>query len=493
MASNTRSGQRGLFIDGSWRTEGDGTIKSTNPADTTEIVGEMATGGRTEARASIDAAERAQTDWSALSPHERGTYLQDAAASIEDRREELAVLTAREMGKTITAARGELNRTVDLLNYYAEVARDAGGFAPPSANDNTVTYTKREPWGTVSVITPWNYPIAIPTWKIAPALVAGNTIVFKPASQTPTIACELVRAFIDAGLPDGVLNLVPGPGRTVGEEFTTHDAIDAVSFTGSYQVGKNVQQAAAGSGKRVQCEMGGKNPLIVDETAAIDCAVDLTIQGGITGLAGQACTATSRVLVFEDVYDAYLDRLLDRVEGLTVGDPLETETDMGPKSSASELESDLEYIQIATDEGARLVAGGDRLTTGDFDSGYYIEPTIFVDVEPTMRIAREEVFGPVLSIIRVSDFEEAVTVANGVEYGLSASICTNRLDHAQEFIDRIETGVVKVNQTTTGVEMQLPFGGRKNSSTQTFKEQGRQALDFYTHEKALYVTHFTDE
>lgn len=493
MGSQEQSVQRGVFIDGTWRSDLNDTIQSVNPSDTGDIVAEVAIGGREEARDAIDTAERVHSSWSALSAHERGTYLRDAATIIEGRAEELSKLLTREMGKTIDAAQAEMNRTIDLLNYYAEVARDVGGIAPPSANQNTVSYTKREPWGTAAVITPWNYPMAIPAWKIAPALVAGNTVVFKPASLTPTIASELVRAFIDAGLPDGVLNFVPGPGRTVGDEFTTNDTIDIVSFTGSYKIGSHVQQAATEAGKRVQCEMGGKNPLIVDETAAIDRAVDLTIRGGIAGLAGQACTATSRVLVFDSVYEEYLDRLLESVNTLTVGNPLDPETDMGPKASTSELQSDQEYIQIAIDEGASLVAGGNRLTEGEYESGYFIEPTILTDVEPTMRIAREEVFGPVLSIIRVSDFEEAVTVANDVEYGLSASICTNRLDYTQEFIDRIETGIVKINQTTTGVEMQLPFGGRKNSSSQTFKEQGRQALDFYTHEKALYVTHFTAE
>lgn len=485
--------QQGLYIDGEWWTDGDETIESRNPADTDTIIATVPSGGRDEAVTAIEAAEAAQAQWSDLSPHDRGSYLRDAADHIEDRFDELSQLVSREMGKTIGAARGELQRTIDLLNYYAEVARDAGGIAPPSAQDETVTYTEREPWGVVSVITPWNYPIAIPTWKIAPALVAGNTIVFKPASQTPVIASELVRAFDEAELPEGVLNFVPGSGSTVGDEFTTNDAIDAVSFTGSYQVGSNVHHAAAENGKRVQCEMGGKNPLIVDETADLDLAVDLTIRGGISGLAGQACTATSRVLVFESVYDEYLERLLERVESLTIGDPLDEETDMGPKSSADELESDLEYIDIARNEGAELVAGGERLSADEFDSGHFIEPTVFTNVDPDMRIAQEEVFGPVLSVIRVADFEEAIEVANGVEYGLSASICTNRLDHAKEFIDDVETGVVKINQTTTGVEMQLPFGGRKNSSTETFKEQGRQALDFYTHQKAVYVTHFHEE
>ncbi len=488
----TANRQRGLYVDGEWRTDTGEDIESANPADAAEVVGVVAKGDRDTAVEAIDAANDAQDAWSGLSAHDRGAYLHDAADVVESRFDELTELVSREMGKTRGAASGELQRTVDLLNYYAEVARDAGGIAPPSASDDTVAYTTREPWGTAAIITPWNYPIAIPTWKIAPALVAGNTVVFKPASQTPTVASELVAAFDEAGLPDGVLNFVPGSGSEVGDELTTNDGVDVVSFTGSYEVGSSVEQAAADAGKRVQCEMGGKNPLIVDGTADLDLAVDLTVQGGLSGLSGQACTATSRVLVFEDVADDYLDRLLDRVDSLEVGDPLD-DVDMGPKSSEAEMDSDLEYIDIAEDEGATLAAGGERLTGDGYDDGYFVEPTIFTDVDPEMRIAQEEVFGPVISVIEVSDYEEAVEVANGVDYGLSASICTNRLDHAKEFVGDVETGLVKVNQTTTGVEMQMPFGGRKHSSTETFKEQGRQALDFYTHEKAVYVTHYDGE
>jgi len=480
----------GLYIDGEWRTDTEGRIQSRNPANTAEVVGTVASGSRADAEAALETAAATESEWGSLSPHERGRYLHTVADRLEEKFEPLSRLISREMGKTIGAARGETQRAIDLLDYYAEIARDKGGIAPPSANDNTLTYTTREPWGTVATITPWNYPVAIPTWKIAPALVAGNTVVFKPASQTPVAASELVEAFAEAGLPDGVVSFVPGSGSTVGDVLTTSDIVDIVSFTGSYAVGKQVHAAAAAEGKRVQCEMGGKNPLIVDETADLSLAVDLTISGGLTGLAGQACTATSRVLVFESVYEEYLDLLTDRVDSLTVGDPVDESTDIGPKSSESELESDIEYIGIASDEGATLVTGGQRLTGGTYDDGYFIEPTVYTDVEPDMRIAQEEVFGPVLSVIRVADFPEAVAVANDVEYGLSASICTNRLDYTKEFVTEVETGVVKINQTTTGVEMQLPFGGRKHSSSETFKEQGRQALEFYTHEKAVYATHF---
>lgn len=482
---------RGLYIAGEWTSPATlGQFESRSPVDTNDVIATFPKGGREEAKTAVAASVDAQAGWASRSQHDRGAFLRDAATVLEDQFDELVELICREMGKTKAAATGELQRAVDLLNYYAEVARNKGGIAPPSAQENTVTYTEREPWGTAGIITPWNYPVAIPTWKIAPALVAGNTVVFKPASATPACAAALVQAFDEAGLPDGVLNFVPGGGSTVGDELTTNDDIDVVSFTGSYEIGKHVQQSALETGKRVQCEMGGKNPLIVDDTADLDLAVDLAVRGGLTGLAGQACTATSRVLVFDDVYDEYLERLTDRVASITVGAPLDDSTEMGPKVSESELESDLEYIAIGEEEGARLVTGGNPLTEDEYAAGHFVEPTVFADVDPEMRIAQEEIFGPVLSVIKVADYDDAIAVANGVEYGLSASICTNRLDHAKEFIREIETGVVKVNQTTTGVEMQMPFGGRKHSSSETFKEQGPQALDFYSHEKAVYLSHY---
>ncbi|MFA9518601.1 aldehyde dehydrogenase family protein [Halopenitus sp. H-Gu1] len=487
--SEQRSKPTGLYIAGEWITDTDESIVSKNPSNSDEVVAEVAKGDRSDAQDAVDAAVHAQDEWASLTTHERGSYLHETASIIEDRKEELSQLVVQEMGKTIGAASGELQRTIDLLNYYAEVARDAGGNAPPSASENTLTYTQREPWGTAGVITPWNYPIAIPTWKMAPALIAGNTVVFKPASQTPTIAAELVSAFEEAGLPEGVINFVPGSGSDVGDEITTNDDIDIVTFTGSYQVGDHVHTAASDEGKRVQCEMGGKNPIIVDDSADIDLAVELTINGGFTGLSGQACTATSRAIILESVYDEYIDRLIERVESLTVGDPLDESSDMGPKSSAGGLEGDLDYIEIGKEDGATLRTGGNRLEGDEYEDGYYVEPTVFTDVEPDMRIAQEEIFGPVLAVLEVADYDEAIEVANSVQYGLSASICTNRLDHAKQFVRDIETGIVKVNQTSTGVEMQMPFGGRKQSSTETFKEQGRQALDFYTHEKAVYVTH----
>jgi len=483
MASQFTDGN--IYIGGEWqRGESDSEIRSENPADPGETVGTYPSGTRGDAEGAIEAAVGAQESWAARSSHDRGAYLRDAADVIEAQYDDVVEVVVRECGKTRSSAAGEVTRTIDLLNYYAEVARDYGGDAPHSSDADTLTYTTREPWGTAALITPWNFPIAIPTWKLAPALVAGNTAVLKPASATPMTAAVLIDAFEEVGLPDGVLNFVTGSGSTVGDELVTSDGTDVVSFTGSYEIGSDVAAAAQDRDKRVQCEMGGKNPLIVDDSADLDRAVDLTIAGGMTGLAGQACTATSRAIVFESVADEYVDRLVAAVEDLQVGAPLDPETDMGPKYAESGLEVDLEYIDVGVNEGATLATGGNELDR----EGYFVEPTVFTDVDPDMRIAQEEIFGPVVSVIEVADYPEAIEVANGVEYGLSASLCTNQLDRTQAFVDDIETGVVKINQTTTGVEMQMPFGGRKHSSTETFKEQGRQGIDFYSHEKAVYIT-----
>ncbi|WP_066419031.1 aldehyde dehydrogenase family protein [Halorubrum aethiopicum] len=473
-----------LYVDGSWcSSSGNSEIISRNPAKPDERIATFPAATVADTETAISASAATEDEWAAVSAHERGSYLRDAARVIEGERESLSQLIADETGKTIGGSRGEIQRTIDLLEYYAQIARDYGGTAPPSATEGTVLFTKREPWGTAGIITPWNFPIAIPTWKIAPALVSGNTVVFKPASLSPTIASRLVDVFDQIGLPDGVINFVPGSGSTVGDTIATSQDVDVISFTGSTAVGEAVERAASDTGARVQCEMGGKNAIIVDESCDLDLALDLTMSGAY-GLAGQACTAASRAIVLDGVYDEYVDALKRRVENLVVGDPSDESTDMGPKASANGLQEDLDYIEAGESAGATLLTGGAELER----EGHFIEPTVFVDVEPGMEIAQEEIFGPVLSVLSVSDFDEAVRVANDVQYGLTAAVCTDRLHHAMSFIDDIETGVVKINQKPGGVEYQMPFGGRKRSSTETFKEQGREALEFFTHEKAIYLT-----
>ncbi|WP_254533192.1 aldehyde dehydrogenase family protein [Natrinema gelatinilyticum] len=481
------------YIGGEWTAPDDaGFIESRNPSVPDEVVSEFPSSPREVAREAIDVAVAAQDEWADMSPHARGGYLRDAAAFVEDKREDVAELIAREMGKPVSIADGEVQRAVDLLNYYAEIARDYGGDAPPSGSENTHAYTEREPLGTVGLITPWNYPIAIPIWKLAPALVAGNTIILKPASSSPAVAAVVAQAFDHAGLPDGVLNFVTGPGSQIGDEITKNDDIDIVSFTGSTEAGMYVYEDTAAEGKRVQCEMGGKNPLIVDDTAGIETAVELTTAGAFAAT-GQSCTATSRVYVFEEVYDEYLAALTEATEEMVVGDPLDPATEVGPKADEDGFEKVCDYIKLGREEGATLHYGGRVVDPDGVEDGYFVEPTIFTDVDHDMRLMNEEIFGPIVGVMQVSDYEEAVELANDTQYGLSASICTNRLDYAKEFVGDIEAGVVKVNQTTTGIEFQLPFGGMKMSSTETYKEQGRQAIDFFTHEKAVYVTHVMDD
>jgi 2,5-dioxopentanoate dehydrogenase len=474
------------YIDGEWsNTETNETVVSRNPAVPDEAVAEFPKSNRDEAARAVAAAVAAQEEWRALSAHERGDYVREAAHQLADQRDELGKVMTREMGKRLDQACGEVQRAIDVFEYYAELVRDVGGVTRPSQDPDVFAYTRREPWGTAALITPWNFPIAIPAWKLAPALVTGNTVVFKPASQTAAIASALVGALADAGVPNGVVNFVTGSGSTVGDEFVTSDGTDLVSFTGSYTVGSDIYKQATDMGKRVQCEMGGKNPLVVDEYADLDLAVDLTVEGAFS-YAGQKCTATSRAIVVEDIYDEYLEALLTRIDDLTVGDPLDGDTDVGPKVSETQLEEDLEYVTVGHEEGATLVHGGERIDR----EGYFVEPTVFTEVDPDMRIAQEEIFGPILSVIEVPDFDAAVNVANGVEYGLVASLCTDSLHRAQEFARRSETGIVKINEPSTGVELQMPFGGRKHSGTETFKEQGRSAFDFFTHEKSVYLSHF---
>jgi aldehyde dehydrogenase (NAD+) len=347
-------------------------------------------------------------------------------------------------------------------------------------------YTRREPLGVVALITPWNFPIAIPAWKLAPALLAGNAVILKPASQAPAMAMELARALAEAGLPKGVLNVVTGEGRAVGAELADHPAVAALSFTGSYTVGQTIYQRLALRMARAQMEMGGKNPTLVLADADLDLAVNLVIKAGF-GLTGQACTATSRVIVEKSVLPAFMDKLVARTRALKVGPGYAPGVDMGPAVSAAQLESNLAYVRGAVAEGATLIYGGERLQEGELAHGHFMQPTILAGVKPDMRIACEEVFGPVLAVLAADDFEHALSLANGVEMGLSASLVTRDLKKAMIYAERIQAGVVKINQISTGLALQAPFGGVKKSSTDSFKEQGPGALDFYTRIKTVYL------
>jgi aldehyde dehydrogenase (NAD+) len=355
----------------------------------------------------------------------------------------------------------------------------------PSELPYNFCYTVRQPLGVVACITPWNFPVAIPVWKIAPALVSGNTVVFKPATLTPETAGAVVSLFERAGLPRGVLNLVLGSGAEAGAAILSHPAVKAISFTGSNDVGASIYRAGAERMARVQCEMGGKNPVVVLADADFDLAVDATAQGAF-GSTGQRCTATSRVVVEEGIADRFVEALAERASRLRVGDPLRDGTDMGPAVDAAQLETDLRYVEIGKAEGARLVRGGRRLQEGDQAHGHFVEPTVFDRVTPSMRIAQEEVFGPVVSVIRVGSFEEALAAANGVRYGLSSSIFTSDANRIFRFVDEIETGIVHINSGTPGGEAHLPFGGSKATGVGP-REQGSAATDFFTEVKTVYV------
>ena len=473
------------YVDGEWLAADTGeTFTVTNPADQSDIVGEFQQSGTGDAEAAVEAAAEASEMWAGTPGPERGRILRATGQNLADRKDELTEMLVREEGKARPEAAGEVQRAIDIFAYYAAKASDLGGTVKASSSENTRLYTVAEPFGVAGLITPWNYPIAIPAWKIAPALATGNTVVFKPASQAPGVSQKLVECLDEAELPDGVLNYVTGPGSEVGKTFSTHEAVDAVSFTGSSAVGDTVGRQANETGKRIQLEMGGKNPAVVMPSANVDEAVDIAVSGAF-GVTGQACTATSRAIVHEDIYDEFVEGAVAAAEAIEIGPGLNG-AEMGPQVSESELDSTLEYIDIGVDEGATLEAGGGEADAGD---GFFVEPAVFSNVASDMRIAQEEIFGPVLAIIPVGSYKEAVEVANGVRYGLSASIVTQDLSEANRFVEDSESGVVKINEKTTGLELHVPFGGLKDSSSETYREQGDAGLDFYTISKTVYVNY----
>jgi alpha-ketoglutaric semialdehyde dehydrogenase len=480
----TRSYQN--LIGGAWvGSEAGATYATKNPADRRETVGLFPESTAEDARRAVDAAAAALPAWGRASPAQRAAVLYRAADLLEARAQELGELLTREEGKTLAEATSEVKRSAANFRFYAGQAPLITGQTFPAEEAGLLLYTRREPVGVVAAITPWNFPISIPARKIAPALAAGCTILFKPASNTPLIAVKLVEALVDAGVPPGVINLVIGPARTVGHVFVTHPAVKAVSFTGSTAAGVQIHRQVA-LGVRTQMELGGKNPLVVLADADLDQAAQTAAQGAF-GQCGQACTATSRVLVERPVAARFVDKLLARVAQITVGNGLQPGVRMGPLASAAQEETILDYIRVGQAEGATLALGGRKLTGGDYDHGYFVEPTVFTDVTPQMRIAREEIFGPILSVLTVDSFDEAVSVANDSEYGLVAGICTRDLGRAQQFVEQAEAGVLKVNRGTTGNALNAPFGGLKLSSTDSIKEQGTVALDFFTRTKTVYV------
>jgi aldehyde dehydrogenase (NAD+) len=475
------------FIGGEWvAARSGGTFQTLNPANTREVVAQYPASGRDDAAAAIMAAKQAFPAWSAMTPVARGRILSRASQLIEARKAELAELLTREEGKTLAEATGEVQRAADIFRFFGGISYQVGGQTIPHDLPSQLLYTRREPLGVVALITPWNFPIAIPAWKMAPALVSGNAVVIKPASQAPAMTFELAKILAEAGLPQGALNVVTGEGRPVGGELAANPTVVALSFTGSHGVGSQIYQQLAPRMARAQMEMGGKNPTLVLADADLDLAARLVAIAGF-GLTGQACTATSRVIVERSVADAFAAKLIEKARAIVVGNGLKPGVTMGPAVSRQQLEGNLSYVEIAQQEGATLLFGGRRLSEGEHAGGWFMEPAVLGNVKPAMRIACEEVFGPVVGIIPVEDFDEALAVANGVDVGLSASIVTRDFKKAMLYTERIQAGVVKVNQISTGLALQAPFGGVKKSSTDSYKEQGPGAIDFYTRVKTVYL------
>lgn len=473
------------YVDGSWTDAATGeTLELRNPADTTDLIAEFQNSGRADVKEAVKAANAAQPAWADTPGPERGRLLRDAAGRLADRKDELAETLTREEGKPLAESTGEVQRAIDIFYYCAEKIRDFGGKVKSSSSERSNLYTVEEPIGVVGLITPWNYPIAIPAWKMAPALATGNSVVFKPAGPAPTVGIKLVEALDEAGIRNGIINLVTGPGSTVGDEIVTNDGIDAVSFTGSSVVGNQIYETATEDGKKAQCEMGGKNPTVIMPSADIDQAVSIVGNGAFGGT-GQACTACSRAIVHEDVHDEFRERIVEHAESIEVGPGLD-DYDMGPQINENEKQGTLDYIEIGKEEGATLETEEQSLDDSRFENGFFVQPAVFSDVSPEMRLAQEEIFGPVLSVIEVSDYHEAVEVSNNVSYGLSSSIVTDNHTEAMQFVNDIEAGVAKINEKTTGLELHVPFGGFKDSSTETWREQGDAGFDFYTLSKTVY-------
>lgn len=474
------------YIGGKWVPAQSGTtFENRNPADFHEVVGLHPQSGKEDVLAAIRAAEEAFPAWRALEAPKRGKILFRAAAILEARADEVARDLTREEGKTLPEAKAEVLRAVELFEFFGGEARRLCGETFPSGQPHTFLFTLREPLGVVGLITPWNFPIAVPTWKLLPALVSGNTVVLKPASLAPITAWHLVRVLEEAGLPPGVLNMVTGPGRVVGDEIATNPAVKAVSFTGSNAVGMRLYEAVTRRAAKCQCEMGGKNPILVLEDADVEKAVDFTVAGAMWS-AGEKCTATSRALVHVSIAEPFTRLLVEKVKALRVGNGLVEGVQVCPVVDQNQLDTILRYVEIGRSEGAELLTGGYRLTGGEYDKGYYVAPTVFGNVRPSMRIAQEEIFGPVVGVIPFRTFDEAIALANDVPYGLSASLVTRDLRRAFEYVGRIQAGLVHVNAQTAGAEVHVPFGGYKSSSTGT-REQGKVAVDFFTQTKTVYL------
>lgn len=475
------------LIGENWTSSTTGkTFLVTNPADTRIELGICQQSSKQEVIAAVGEAKKALKKWRNEAAPERGQYILRAAAYIEERSEEYIKQLILEVGKSYADAKAEVIRTIRVMRYLAGEAERLTGETIPSWDNEIIGYTKREAIGVVGVITPWNVPLGIASWKIATALTSGCTVVFKPSSQTPLVSLWLVEAYRETGLPPGVLNFVTGPGSAVGNAIANHPDIKAISFTGSNGVGLAINQLIAKRGARFQAEMGGKNPFVVLEDADLELATDHAIAGGF-GESGQRCTATSRIIVLKSIAEEFIALLKRKVESMNVGNPIKKDTQMGPVIDQGSMESILEFIDIAKKENGILVTGGKRLTEGECAFGYFVAPTVFRKITPDMTIAQEEIFGPVISVMEVDDFDQAMEWANNVQYGLSSTIYTNNMEKAMKFVNGIEAGFTHVNMPTTYSEPQFPFGGIKGTGIGGFREVGSTAIDFYTEYKTVYI------
>jgi aldehyde dehydrogenase (NAD+) len=474
------------FIDGAWVAAATGELfENRNPAARDDLIGMFPKSSARDAQHGIEAAARAYARWRLVPAPRRAEILFRAAQLIAERKETLARDMTREMGKVLDETRGDVQEAIDMTFFMAGEGRRQYGQTVPSELRDKFAMSVRQPLGVCAVITPWNFPMAIPSWKIIPALVCGNTVVFKPATLTPLSAVNFVKILEEAGIPKGVVNLVMGGGNEVGAALTAADEIRVVSFTGSTDVGRIVSERAAPSFKKVHLEMGGKNVIIVMDDANLDLALEGCVWGGF-GTTGQRCTAASRVVVHERVYREFLERFVARVRALRVGNGLDPATEMGPSISQGQLETVMKYVEVGRKEGATVACGGRALTSGPHAGGYFHEPTIFSDVAPSMRIAQEEIFGPVVSVIPCRSLDEAIDIGNGVQYGLSASIYTQDVNRAFRAMRDLYTGIFYVNAPTIGAEVHLPFGGTKNTGN-GHREAGTAALDVFSEWKSVYI------
>jgi alpha-ketoglutaric semialdehyde dehydrogenase len=474
------------FIDGEWVESSTGeTFENRNPADTRDLVGIFQKSAKADVDAAVDAAKRAFAKWRLVPAPRRAEIVFRAAEILIERKEDHSREMTREMGKVLKETRGDVQEAIDAAYYNAGEGRRLFGPTVPSELPNKFAMAVRQPIGICGMITPWNFPMAISSWKLLPAIVCGNTCVIKPAQDTPLSTFNLVRALTDAGLPKGVINIIAGYGPEAGSPLAEHADVRAVSFTGSSKVGRIIGGIAAQSFKHCSLELGGKNPMIVLDDANLELAIEGGLWGAF-GTTGQRCTATSRIIVQKGVYREFVERLVERAKKLKVGNGLDESVDMGPAVNQRQLEQDLSYVEIGKNEGAKLLTGGNRLDQGELAHGYFMQPTVFSDVNPKMRIAQEEIFGPVVSIIPCNDLEDAIEIANGIEYGLSSSLYTKDVNKAFGAIRDLETGITYINAPTIGAEVHLPFGGTKATGN-GHREGGIGAVDFYTEWKAVYV------